>query len=229
MTQGFDMRSMLDSLISGGTDLARRGEDLAAGQLGVGSDASSRSDMRKGMLGGAVGAGVLSLLLGTETGRRIGGTGLAVGGLAALGKIAYDMYQQHQAGAAPAPLAAPVDQLEGEAADGRARMLLTAMIAAAKADGHVDDAERAAIQEKLEPLGPDATGFLFEELAKPLDPQAIAAMAGDPQERAEVYTISAYLCGTPNAEERAYLDRLGAALGLDATVRQGIEARLQSA
>ena len=219
-----DFKAMLDSLLAGGRELTRKGEDYAARQLDVGDDPESRANLRKGILGGAVGAGVLSLLLGTRTGRQIGGTGLALGGLAALGKIAYDKWQEHQGGAAsPAPTAG---QLTGAAADARARLLLSAMIAAAKADGHVDAAERAVIQERLAPLGGQAAAFLFEELEKPLDPEATAAAARNPQEKAEVYAVSAMVCGSPGPGERAYLDRLGAALGLAPAVCSGIESEM---
>lgn len=226
MAQGFDFRSMLDSMLAGGRELATKGEDAAARGLGVGNDAASRESMRRGMLGGAMGAGVMALLLGSRTARRVGTTGLALGGIAALGKMAYDKWQEHEAGKGAAPR---VDQLEGPAADARARLLITAMIGAAKADGHVDATERQAIQSQLAVLGEEGQALLFEELGRPADPEAVARGADDPQSRAEVYTVSAMVCGDPNPEERAYLDRLAAALGMPAAEARAIEADLRTA
>jgi len=227
MANQLDFQKMLDSLLAGGRELARKGEDIAARNLEVGDDPQSRDNMRKGMLGGAIGAGVLSVLMGTKAGRKLGGTGLAMGGLAALGKIAYDKWQEYQTGPG-ASAAPPVDQLSGTEADDRARLLISAMIAAANADGHIDAAERAAIQDKLSPLGEAAAGFLMQELSSPPVPETLAARATDPQAKAEVYAVSAMICGEPNPDERAYLDRLGAALGLYAPVRSAIERELSA-
>jgi len=236
MLGGLDTRALLNSLLEGGRELAQQGRGYAKQGIGMAADRlnapqheASRSGFNKGLLGGAVGAGVMSLLLGTQTGRKIGGTGLALGGIAALGKLAYNKWEEYkaQSAAVEAPEAPPVDQLEGEQADARARALLSAMIAAAKADGHMDEAERAAIQEKLSPLGEAATSFLFEEMAKPADPAAVAAGADDPQAKAEIYAVSALVCGDPVPEERAYLDRLAAALGLPGPVAEGIEAEIR--
>lgn len=237
MLRGLDTKSLLDSLLQGGQELARQGgqyarqgRDYAAEKLDIPQDEKSMEGFTKGILGGAAGAGVLSLILGTETGRKIGGTGVALGGLAALGKLAYDKWQDYQASTAQAPKleAPPVDKLDGEAADQRARALLGAMIAAAKADGHMDDNERAAIQQRLTPLGAAATDFLFDQMAKPADPHVVAAGADDPQAKAEIYAVSVLVCGDPVPAERDYLDRLAAALSLPPKVAAGIEAELRS-
>lgn len=224
MVGGFDARGLLEQMLGTGREYAQKGEDLAAEKLGIGDDAESRGDFRKGIVGGAVGAGVLGLLLGTSTGRTVG----ALGGLAVLGKLAYDRWQTQEGGAHDTDAAPPIDRLAAPEAEARARTLLIAMIAAAKADGHVDEAERRLIEQKLAPLGSEATAFLFDELARTRPPEEIAALAGDPQSGAEIYAISAYVCGRPGPEEQDHLDRLGDALNLAVGTRRAIEEDVRS-
>src|SRR5690606_26690430 len=107
---------------------------------------------------------------------------------------AYKAYQNYQNGKNPAesreagneenllpppednsfhPAQAP--QGEGEFA----LALVRAMIAAARADGHIDDAERARIADRLKEAGIDeeAEAFLVAELEKPVDLDALIASA----------------------------------------------------
>ncbi|MEM8629789.1 MAG: tellurite resistance TerB family protein [Pseudomonadota bacterium] len=228
MTQQLNFQTLLDDLLAGGRTLAERGEDLAAQRLDVGDDEASRSNMRKGMLGGALGAGVMALMLGSKAGRRMGGTAAAVGGIAALGKMAYDKWQAHQVSAGSSGLM-PIDRAEGTEGSDRARRLIVAMITAAKADGHMSQGEMEAIQNQLAPLGSDVSQFLMTELSKPVDAGAVAAGVSDPQEKAELYAVSAMVCGAQDPAERAYLDTLGSALGLDQALMANIEGGLRTA
>lgn len=66
-----------------------------------------------------------------------------MGGAAALGGLAYKLYQDWQAQqSSPAQPTQPLDTLQGNALDARAALLVRAMVAAARADGHIDSAER---------------------------------------------------------------------------------------
>ena len=69
---------------------------------------------------------------------------------------------------------------EGDDADRLATSLLQAMIAAAKADGHVTADERARIDGQLANLGleDEAAALIAAELDAPLDVDRIAALAG---------------------------------------------------
>jgi uncharacterized membrane protein YebE (DUF533 family) len=62
----------------------------------VGDDPVRRADMGKYATGAAVG-GVLGLLLGTRSGRNMGGKVLKYGSVAAIGALAWKAYQEHQA------------------------------------------------------------------------------------------------------------------------------------
>lgn len=218
-----DSRALLDQLLGGARDLATKGADAAARGMGVGDDAASRGSFQKGALGGAAAGAALALLLGTKTGRKVGQAGALAGGLALLGKLAHDAWSRHQAAAgAPAPQPEPA-ALPAPQADARARALLSAVVAAAKSDGHVDAAEMAMIREKLAPLGAEAQDFLISELARPLDPHVLAMQAPDDQTRREIYAVTAALCDPNDPPERDWMTRLAPALGLSPVLAAEIE------
>ena len=162
---------------------------------------------------GAAIASVLALLLGTKAGRGVTGAGLKLGTLGALGGLAYKTYQNwqsQQTGQTTSQAGAPIENLTGPQAEQRSMALLKAMIAAAKADGHIDAAEGAKIEDLMTKLDLEsATAKLIkEELSKPLDPKDIAASADTPEAAAEIYLTSLLVIGEVNENERAYLDQL---------------------
>lgn len=224
-----DARSLLDQILQSGRQLANKGQGMAEERLGVPEQGAERDAMLSGMGKGALAAGALALLLGTGAGRRLGGTALRLGGIAALGGLAYKTYkdwQGGQIGRADEP-GAPIDELSGPAADERSMTLLKAMIAATKADGHIDAVERSAIEEQMRELGleTETARFMQDELANPLDAQAIAALADTPESGAEIYLASLLVIDTSNPAERAYLDELASALGLPGDLVARLEER----
>ena len=178
----------------------------------------------QGLAMGALAGGLLGLLVGTETGRKVGGTAVKLGSLAALGGLAWKAYQSYQAGGAAAPVAPaqPEPSVSTEGQQKLAAATIVAMIQAAKADGHVDAAERATILAKVGPVEAAAKAFLDTELAAPLDLDRVASLAGDPQEAAHLYAASLLAIDPDQAVEKAYLSALATKLGLD----QGLVAEI---
>lgn len=125
-----------------------------------------------------------------------------VGGLGYLGKVAYDAWQNSRSAGAT-PQEPPTDQITDAGGETRARTLAAAMIDAAKADGHIDDTERRAIEAQLTNLPPDLRAALTSDLLRPSDPVAIAAMSRSDQERRETYAASLVLCGKDHPDEVA--------------------------
>jgi uncharacterized membrane protein YebE (DUF533 family) len=103
------------------------------------------------------------------------------------------------------------------------------MVAAAKADGHIDEEEHSAIEAEIEDLPPSIRGLLGEAIAAAPDPEGIAARVHGRQEAHEVYAASALLCGRDHPEEEDYLDRLARALGLSQDEVGRIEAEVLAA
>jgi uncharacterized membrane protein YebE (DUF533 family) len=186
-------------------------------------------------------AGALAaILLGTGTGREVAGGALKLGGLAAVAGLAYKAYQNYQSGKAPAEAA---QTAEGEllpppddssfhpetAPQGEhefALVLVRAMIAAARADGHIDDAERKRITEKLSLSGmnSDTQEFLANELNAPVDIDALVAAAVTDAQKVELYTASRLTIEPKTRAERGYLDLLAGRLKLPDSLIDHIEA-----
>ena len=120
---------------------------------GSGIGGAINSDFGRGTLTG----GALGLLLGkNKKTRKLA----SYGGLAALGMMVYNTYteyQRQQAGTAGLPPAqAPalptpqtVDRLPAAQASAHSAAILQAIVAAAKADGHIDARERGLIEGEL--------------------------------------------------------------------------------
>lgn len=225
-------RSLLENLLQAGRDLATQGKDMAERGLGVPPEGSERDAMLSGLGKGALISGALGLLLGSGKGRDIAGDALKVGGLAALGGLAYKTYRNWQAEQAGAPgdPGTPVDRLTGSAAQQRSLSLLRAMIAAAKADGHVDEEERRKIHEGIGKLGLDAESarILETELDGPVDPAQVAKGADSPEAAAEIYLASRLAIDVDNWQERAYLAELSRQLGLAPDLVEQLERQVQA-
>ncbi|WP_244651268.1 tellurite resistance TerB family protein [Rhizobium sp. CFBP 8762] len=190
-------------------------------------------------------AGLAAVLFGTGAGRKMAGPAIQMGGLAAIAGLAYKAYQSYQAGQAPADpaTAQPIQHLPAPPADSGfhpdlnsmdddfALVLVRAMIAASKADGHVDAEERTRIMEKLSVsgLGSEAEAFLEKELANPIDIDAIVAACKSEEQRVELYTASRLTVNADNRAERGYLDLLAGRLGMADALVDHVEATVSAA
>ena len=193
---------------------------------------SAGKDPLGGLLSGlgssGLAAGALTALLGSKRGRGLGGKAVGYGGLAALGMAAYKAYQSWQANQAQGTETAEprtVDRVPEHEAEAHGRAVLIALIAAAKADGHVDDQERQAIEAEMAKLDddPELRGWLQRELEQPLDPAKVAAAAETPEMAAEMYLASLMLIDDQQYMEKAYLDELARQLRLEPGLRAELE------
>lgn len=145
-----DVNNLLEQLLQAGKDAAQKGQTIAEQKLGIPAEGEQRESMLAGAKTGAAVAGLLAVLLGTSAGRKVTGVGLKLGSLAAVGGLAYQLYNQWQG---DKNTQAPVDAADkGTLVDTAPSALLPppmppalssdailkAMIAAAKADGHID-------------------------------------------------------------------------------------------
>nr|WP_295376126.1 tellurite resistance TerB family protein [Pseudoxanthomonas sp.] len=175
---------------------------------------------------GAVAGGALGLLLGKNRKTRKLAT---YGGLAAIGMMAYQAYRDHQQqSAAAVNEPRTVDRLPPPQAEHHSQAILRALIAAAKADGHVDERERGVIEGEFRRLGDDAElqRWLQAELQKPLDPAEVARAGDSPEVASEMYLASLMVVDEQNFMERAYLDELARQLKLDADLKARLERQL---
>lgn len=212
-------QSFLDGLLAGAkgltsgqgaSDLTGKAKEAWAGQ----------STLAKGAIAG----GLLGVLLSGNA-RKLVGTGAKVGGAALIGGLAFKAYEDWKNGKAATPTDGPIALPEPPSAflpasdagaEDLALRLLTAMVAATKADGHVTMQERARIADHLPRLGlgVDAQSLLAAELDAPLDLNRIAALAKTEEEAAEIYAASLMAVNPNGAAEKGYLAMLAARLNL---------------
>jgi uncharacterized membrane protein YebE (DUF533 family) len=229
-----DTKGFIEQILNAGSELAKQGQTIAQNKLDIPAEGAEREATLSGMGKGAAIAGVLALLLGTKAGRGVTGAGLKLGTLGALGGLAYKTYQNwqsQQTGQTTSQAGAAIENLTGPQAEQRSLVLLKAIIAAAKADGHIDAAEGAKIEELMTKLDLEsATAKLIkEELSKPLDPKDIAASADTPEAAAEIYLTSLLVIGEVNEKERAYLDQLAENLKIPKDLALQIETQANQA
>lgn len=213
-------QQILDMLLNSGKELVEKGTSLAEAKLNIPDDPEKREAMMVGAGKGALAAGALAVLLGTGAGRKLTGATLKLGSLAAVGGLAYTAFENWKSKQTDSQVAVdagkPVNELTGEASEKRSKAILKAMIAAAKADGHIDRQERSVISQHAEKLGldPSVAKFIKNELATALDVSDIAAEADSPEAAAELYLVSRMALDLDNDSEREYLKQLSKALGL---------------
>ncbi|WP_426206567.1 tellurite resistance TerB family protein [Pseudomonas sp. TWP3-1] len=217
---GGGLGGLLGGLLGGGS-AAGGGSSAGSGLGGLGG----LGGLLGGLLGG--GAGGLGGALGGGTQRRSGGTNYAA--LASLGMMAYQAYQawqRSQASAAPQQVPQTADLLAGPQVEEHSHAVLRALIAAAKADGRIDDSEKHLISSEIgrHTDDPQLQQWLDAEVAKPLDPAEVAQAAhNDPAVAAEMYLASVMLVDDQQDAERNYLDELAAALQIDPELQVHLE------
>jgi uncharacterized membrane protein YebE (DUF533 family) len=239
---------------AGGGALGGLGSLLGSGS-GSGGGLGS---LLSGFGGGALSGSALTMLLSNKKMRKMGGSVAMMGGMAALGAVAYRAYtdwqrnQQAAAAGTPggpvhgtatvephgaaagqgAPLSLPepqtLDRVTGAQAEEHSNAVLVAMIGASKADGHIGADERQLLEAELHKLSTDPAdrAWLEAELAKPLDPSAVAKAATTPEIAAEMYLASLLIVDDESYMERAYLDELARQMKLDPGLKASLEAQL---
>jgi uncharacterized membrane protein YebE (DUF533 family) len=194
---------------------------------GSAGQGSGLSDMlAPGALGGLAG-----MLIASKSSRKLltkyGGKALIIGGGAAAGAVLWNKYKQrvsesHQNEAGYGQLQTPLDQ--------RAARLVTALVFAAKSDGHIDDRERAAIEQNIQQAGygAQAEALIQQAMNRPLDPHWLAADVKNEEEALELYFLSCAAIDLDHFMERSYLSALGDALKIPQDVREEMQKDLMA-
>jgi uncharacterized membrane protein YebE (DUF533 family) len=199
-------------------------------------------DMMGAGAGAAAGGGLLGWLFGRNS---VGRSVLTHGGSAALGALAYRAWQSWQAGRAAPGVAAPAASVPAgavppaftpgatPAAGGEPfeLVLIRTMVAAAKADGHIDAAERGRLFEAVERSALDAEqkGFVFSLLNQDITVEQIAGAAAGQEQAAQIWLAARMALELDHAAERAFLDALTARLALPAELVAQLERQVQGA
>lgn len=228
-----DPKKLLDELL---------GSNIPGTQGTVRDKAGQAADLaKKNPL--ATGA-IVAVLLGTKAGRNLTGSAVKLGGLAAIAGLGYKAWQNYQKGGKPVETAQSDPVLIEDQRDAGfdthaaspdahefALVLVRAMIAAARADGHIDDEERSRIVDKLALAGldPEERDFLARELEAPVDLDAIIGAADTEAKKVELYTASRLAIEPETRAERGYLDLLAGRLQLPDALVDHIESTVTQA
>lgn len=237
----FDAAKIMNELLGAGSGNTSTGKSdvLQKGKEYLGKNSGS-------LASGAVAGGLAGFLLGSKKGRKMTKKAAKYGGMALVAGLAYKAYSNYQTqkqapqeaqpqgrGHASAPEALDIIDAQDEipsvpehsafalannfqSQQGFSAMLISAMIAAAKADGQIDGGEHQAIFAKVEELGLDneAKAFIFDQLNKPLDIDSLVDAATNEEQAVELYLASLMAIDVDTAAEQAYLNMLAARLEL---------------
>ncbi|MGB0847843.1 MAG: tellurite resistance TerB family protein [Thiolinea sp.] len=212
------------------------------------------SSTAKGLAGGLAG-GMASKMVSKKAARKLGKNALKLGGVAAVGALAYTAYKRYnnnpqgqtQAQATTPNVAQPTQtpaellpapqnsaflpDLNNQVASNQHSLtLVRAMIAAARADGQMDMQESQIIFDKIESLGLDdeSRNLLLDEMNHPVNMDTIIQSATTPEVAAEIYTASLLAVDVDTAAEKGYLNMLAARLKLPAALTAEIEQQVDA-
>ena len=120
------------------------------------------------------------------------------------------------------------DAFEGIMGEAEAKIILRAMILAAKADGAMDAAERAAIMDHLgDDASEDDRVFISAEIEEgPSLEEFLGSVPPSPELRQQIFAMSLLAIEVDTPEEEAHMRRLAEGLGLSAADVAAAEAQI---
>lgn len=161
------------------------------------------------------------------------------GGMAVIGMLAWNAFRkwQSQSGGGRSAFTSGAPEAAGFApaaapggADAFSGVLLSAMAAAAQADGQIDQEELERITGGLSRFGTAAPEreALISFLTTPVDPQQVVDAATSPEAALQIYAASAMAIRPDSAAEKQYLASLALALGIDPGLKAQVDADLNA-
>lgn len=212
-------KEILDKLLSAGKEYVAKGQTLAEEKLDIPAEGEQREKMLDGLKKGAIASALIVGLLGTKGGRKLTGLALKVGGVAALGTAAYKGYENWKSNQSHETTDnTPIHELDANQSQERGLLIIQTMIAAANADGHIDDSELATIKHEIlnQHLPEETVLTLDKMLAQPLSIAELASKASNKEVACEIYLATRLLIDeNSSAVEKEYLNNLKQALQLD--------------
>lgn len=183
----------------------------------------------RAFVSGAATGGMMGLLLGSKSGRKFLESAATYGGIAVVGGLAYKALKEWQASkqvgssrSNGAPQGAIdysriPDEFRGQGKSSQLEFaLISAMIAAANADGRLDATEQRRIFETLEksPLSPEERSRIFSSFDSVPSVEQLAGMVTSMEHKAEMYVASCIASNQNDSKVSEYLGRLARALNL---------------
>ena len=200
------------------------------------------SNIPGGLAGGAAAGDIMALLVGNKSARKFAGKAATYGGAAVLGGLAYKAFQNWQlnsndhttaeAGTANMPLSDQDAFAINDALPPAFELtLIKAMIAAAKADGHIDTVEQQRIFKAVEQmnLSTETRGMVFDLLRQQISVEDLAKGADSIEQKSELYLASCLAINPDHPSEQTHLDQLASALELPVGLTHELQWQAQKA
>ena len=191
------------------------------------------TSLASGLVGGLAGS-----LLTSKSGRKIGKNALKLGGVAAVGAIAYGAYKKYvvnkenntQEFTSAAEKKFLPDEKDEQAMHSIEMLLVKAMLAASRADGQTDIKETQTIINQIRAFNLEEReeGELMRQLSLPVDIEFFTQDINSIELATEVYTVSVLVIDKDNEEERAYLNNLTDLLKLPKALTVLIEKEVRN-
>jgi uncharacterized membrane protein YebE (DUF533 family) len=195
-----------------------------------------------GLAGGVAAGGIMALLVSSKPARKFAGKAATYGGAALLGGLAYKALQNWQQNnsrqtAVNSGTSQNIPTQEdsftsaGTLSPDFQLTLIKAMIAAAKADGHIDATEQQRIFKAVKEMdvSTETKGVIFDLLRQPISVEELAAGAISMEQKSEVYLASSLVIDPDHPLEQAHLDQLAKALQLPHELAQQLQSQAQQA
>ena len=194
---------------------------------------SAATGAASGLVGGLAGS-----LLTSKTGRKIGKNALKLGGVAAVGAIAYGAYKKYASkqidhGVTDHSVNETTfinsdflpNNNDQESVHKLELTLVKAMLAASRADGEVELAETQIIFKQIRSfnLNEQEEVELIDQFNKPTNIEELIEAATTIELATEIYTVSCMVIDEPNASEKEYLCILASRLKLPGELVEAIE------
>ncbi len=112
-----------------------------------------------------------------------------------------------------------------DAMEANAKLMIRAMIQAARSDGEIDAEERAKIFDHLGDIGADERAFIEAEMDAPVNPTSLAIDTSE-QMAAQVYASAVMTVRVDTLSEASYLNTLAEALGLSQEARDRVHTAM---
>ncbi len=195
--------------------------------------------LASGLAGGLAGSFLMS-----KKGRKIGKSALKVGGVAAVGALAYTAYkkysnkqngteqivsEQNELLSVPNNSGFLPEKNDTEALQNLELILIKAMIAASRADGQMDVSESQTIFKQIKSfnLNEQEEKMLLDQMSQAIDMDELISASSSIEIASEVYAVSVMAMNEINQQERDYLTMLSMRLGLPNELASEIEREIQ--
>ena len=190
-----------------------------------------------GLVGGAAAGGLMALLIGNKSARKFASKAAGYGGAAVLGGLAFNAYRNWKEGQASSVTQPGTDsgrdlidppELQHSITE---LTLIKAMIAAAKADGHLDQKEQKRIHDVVEKmsLSAETKGAIFDLLQREIAIEELLDASASMEQKSEVYLASCLVIDIDHPKEREHLGRLARAFDLPAGLPEQLENEARQA